>query len=86
MTTRKDSVFFSTHSHSTAGVLGVSRTEEIAKAVCDEYAKFGVINTVVICGRLNRTAKVRFKIAEVEDFLVGDGFVKRSQFVWGPRE
>ena len=54
--------------------------------MCDEYAKFGVINTVVICGRLNRTAKVRFRIAEVEDFLVGDGFVKRSQFVWGPRE
>jgi hypothetical protein len=60
--------------------------EELAKAVCDEYAKFGVINTVVICGRLNRTAKVRFRIAEVEDFLVGDGFVKRSQFVWGTRE
>ena len=54
--------------------------------MCDEYAKFGVINTVVICGRLNRTAKVRFSIAEVEDFLGGDGFVKRNQFVWGPRE
>ena len=86
MTTRKDSVFFSTHFPSTAGVLGVNRTEELAKAVRGEYEKFGVINTVVICGRLNRTAKVRFRIAEVEDFLMIDGFVKRSQFVWGPRE
>lgn len=86
MITRKNSAFSSMRSHFTAGSLGTSRTEEIAKVVCDEYAKFGVINTVVICGRLNRTAKVRFRIAEVEDFLMTDGFVKRNQFVWGPRE
>ena len=64
----------------------MDRSGAIAKAVLDEFDKFGCVNTVIICGRLNQQTSYRFRIAEVEDFLISDGFVKRSQFVWQPRE
>ena len=63
-----------------------NRQEKIARMVREEFDKFGCVNVPAVCGRLNRNGGIRYSMAEVEDFLEGDGFVKRSQFVWMPRE